>query len=216
MATKTLGILALALALILPSASLACAFEAWDFAIPGFVFTNGNWTFGEVFVPTQDIAVSFLGYYAPFGHGNFLSDHPVGMFDAAGNLLASTVINNSSMYGDFSRPLINPIPTGNFAFNYISPITLHAGQTYVIEGVSNSDPYAFDDVGFTVYLPITILGNNWIFENGLTFNGTFVINDVSDGYWGPNFGTTPEPGSLILLGSGILGMAGVLRRKLTF
>jgi len=27
-------------------------------------------------------------------------------------------------------------------------------------------------------------------------------------------GITPEPGSLILLGTGILGLAGVLRRKL--
>jgi len=28
-------------------------------------------------------------------------------------------------------------------------------------------------------------------------------------------GTTPEPSSILLLGSGILGIAGVLRRKLT-
>jgi hypothetical protein len=28
-------------------------------------------------------------------------------------------------------------------------------------------------------------------------------------------GTTPEPSSILLFGSGILGLAGVLRRKLT-
>jgi PEP-CTERM motif len=37
---------------------------------------------------------------------------------------------------------------------------------------------------------------------------SFDINGTSGG------GTTPEPGSFILLGSGILGLAGVLRRKL--
>ncbi len=216
MTKVTAAILALAVALILPAASLACGIEAWDFAPNFFNFTDGNWTFGEVFTANQDIAIIFLGYYAPNGHGNFVSEHPVGLFDASGNLLAFTVVDNNSMYGDLLQPLINPMPTGNFAFNYISPITLHAGQTYVLEGVSNLDPYTWDDPGFTVYLPITILGNNRILENGLNFNGTFRINDVGNGYWGANFGTGPEPGSLILFGSGILGLAGVLRRKLKF
>jgi PEP-CTERM motif len=31
---------------------------------------------------------------------------------------------------------------------------------------------------------------------------------------GPIHGTTPEPGSILLFGSGVLGLAGVLRRKL--
>ena len=32
--------------------------------------------------------------------------------------------------------------------------------------------------------------------------------------WGGGWGTTPEPSSILLFGSGILGLAGVLRRKL--
>jgi PEP-CTERM motif len=51
-------------------------------------------------------------------------------------------------------------------------------------------------------------------DNGLNFDGTSLVNDVSNGYWGANFGVGPEPGSLILFGSGILGLAGVVRRKL--
>jgi len=47
------------------------------------------------------------------------------------------------------------------------------------------------------------------------------INTTGDlnSYFGPNFvytssTTTPEPGTLMLLGSGLLGAFGVLRRKL--
>jgi len=192
------------------SATGLASTEAWDFATASNAYTNGNWTFGEVFVPTQNIAVDFLGYYAANGLGAFNSNHPVGMFDANGNLLASTTIDNTSSYTTSS---------GHFAFNPIAPITLLAGQTYVVEGVSNTDNYTWNDAGFTVYAPINILGNNWILGNGLAFNGTFLINDVADGYWGANFGwtgaaKTPEPGSLMLLSTGLLGVGGLLRRKL--
>ena len=41
-------------------------------------------------------------------------------------------------------------------------------------------------------------------------NNDFAINDVSIGYT-----ATPEPSSLLLLGSGLLGMAGLVRRKMS-
>jgi len=195
---------------LMQSPTASASTEAWDFATASQSFTNGNWTFGEVFVPTQNISVDFLGYYASNGLGGFNSDHPVGLFNASGTLLGSTVIDNSSVFTTSS---------GHFAFNPINAITLLAGQTYVVEGVSNSDPYTWNDTGFTVYAPINILGNNWISGNGLNFNGTFLINDVTDGYWGPNFGydaavaSTPEPTTLSLLGLGLAGLWSRRRRK---
>ena len=88
-----------------------------------------------------------------------------------------------------------------------------AGMPYIVEGVSNTDPYTWNDPGFQVWPGITVIGNNWVLNNGLNFNGMFVINDVADGYWGPNFGATPEPGSLVLFGTGLLGLVGTLRSR---
>lgn len=213
-----IGLVTFTLVVTLPLASFGCGLEAWNFPypmVPGF--SNGNWTFGEVFVANQDIRVSYLGYYTENFPPNFLSPHPVGLFDANGNLLRSTIIDNHSYSGDPYPPIIGGGgQREHFAYNWIPQIILQAGQTYVLEGVSGADPYAWSYDPIQVYLPITVLVNNWVLDNGLNFNGTSLVNDVPDGYWGPDFGESPEPGSLLLLGSGMLGIVGFLRRKLNF
>ena len=45
------------------------------------------------------------------------------------------------------------------------------------------------------------------------FTGTQVLDVASLDINGQNYAPTPEPSSLVLLGSGILGLAGILRRK---
>jgi hypothetical protein len=133
--------------------------------------------------------------------------HAVGLYDASGDLLASTTITNAS------DPLSN-----HFLYNAITPVDLIAGDTYVVEGVSGVDPYAYDNGGFTVSPQITIVGNNDAENAGLTFLGTGLNDRTIDGYWGADFvsslTSTPEPSSFLLLGSGLAGLAGMLRRKL--
>jgi PEP-CTERM motif len=59
----------------------------------------------------------------------------------------------------------------------------------------------------------SLLGENWNNE-GCANNG----GSCGNAAWivTYNSGTTPEPGSFILLGTGVLGLAGVIRRKLNF
>jgi hypothetical protein len=167
---------------------------------------------GEVFTPTQNITVDYLGYFYDTITG--MSDsHPVILYDASGNPLASTIITNASL----------PDLSDHFKFNYITPITLIAGDTYVIDSASGEDdPWAWNDSGFTVNAPITLVGGYWVGNDGTSaaFTGTTANDTVSDGYWGADFGyeeppaTTPEPSSFLLLGSGLAGLAGLIKRKL--
>ena len=209
---KTSIAIALLAGAMLPVAALADS-TAWDFSSVGSSLNNSTgYSLGEVFTVTSNIYVDYLGYYAVGGSASSLTeDHGVAIYDAAGNLLTASTVNSSAGYTD----------NENFAFNSVSTIELFAGQTYVIDGASGYvDPYVWDDNGFTVYAPITLLGDNWSAGNGDYFTGTGVIGDVSDGYWGANFGfadappTIPEPGSLFLLGSGLVSFAGMMRRKL--
>lgn len=51
-------------------------------------------------------------------------------------------------------------------------------------------------------------------NGGGTYNYSFVLQDTIPGGGGSvSFYATPEPGSIALFGSGILGLAGVLRRR---
>lgn len=192
-----------ALVCLMPVTSFAST-AGWEFSTVGTEGTNNTWNFGEVFTVNTTITLDFLGYYNPTT--GLTQNHEVALYDANGNQLADTQVRSTC-----------DNLTAHFCYDAVAPVTLNAGQTYIVQGLSGVDPYAWNDGGFTVFAPITVLGNNWVQENTMSFNGLGLINDVSDGYWGPNFGWdpvgTPEPGSLMMIGTGLLGLAAFARRK---
>jgi hypothetical protein len=179
--------------------------SAFEFSSANHDSSNGSWVFGIDFtVGSSDLLVTSLGYFDDFGDG-FLSDHEVGIYDTSGTLLASTDVTNSD-------PL-----TGHFRFDAITPVTLQAGNSYVVVGVNGSDHYTYVDPGFVTDPDVTYHGAEY--ANGTTlFDPSASHNNFNDGFWGPNFqigvaSASPEPATFGFMGMGLTALFATLRRR---
>jgi hypothetical protein len=208
MIKKNFGMVVLAALVCLLPATCFADTAGWEFSTIGTEFTNNTWNFGEVFTVNQNIMVDFLGYYNP--STGMTANHEVALYDSSGNQLADTVVTSSSLF-----------MSTHWLYNQITPVELLAGQTYVVQGLSQTDLYAYNDNGFQTFAPITILGDTYEVSTTMDNNqGTNVgcCLQENDGFWGANFGWapvtgTPEPGSLMMIGTGLLGLAAFARRK---
>jgi len=157
----------------------------------------GRCTFGYDFTVNSSIALSALGVFAPSGH--FAENHPVAIWTAAGSLLASTTVTNAS------TPVRSADSAGDWLFSPINPILLMPG-TYVIGELSLADTV---EESATVLTQPQVSFGNARFEEQQTGKPTFpdlVTPAVNAGFFGPSFEIAPEPGSLFLLGLGLLAL----------
>ena len=199
----------LGIALVFAGTQPASADVAMSFT-SAITSSQSQLSLGWVFTTNSAVTVDALGYYDYQGDG-FITPHTVGIFDSGGTLLIS-----ASLSAGTSDPL-----TGSFRYVSISPYTLTAGQTFVIAGTTEgpSDPWAYGNApgsiqGFTVNPAISI-GNN---ASRYLYQGDNILRDppnpyIYTVYAGPNFQAVPLPPSLLLLGSGLLGLVGWRRFK---
>ena len=170
------------------------------------VFMNtGTWTLGYSFQVNSAITVTGLGVFDDASDGLNVS-HDVGLWDASGNLLASTTVGAGTV-----APL-----NGFYRMSAISGVSLTAGNVYYVGSVNGIDNNGWmQDPSVLIAAPrITYLSRQFEFSSGgLVFPD--LAGSGSTGYFGGNFefGTSsvPEPGSLLMLGSGVLAAAGALR-----
>lgn len=173
----------------------------------GQALANSPFTLGWVFTTNHSIKVTQLGLFDDSLNG-LVDSYQIGIFDAAGNLLGSTTIANGT-----TDPLINQFRYAPLA----SAITVAAGQQYEIGALvlTGDDPPVFpgNAMNFSANPAINFVESS--FALGGTLSAPLNSVTTQPGYFGPNFTfVTPEPGTLVLIGSGLLGLAGTIRRKL--
>jgi len=171
-----------------------------------------SFTYGWSFTTNTAITVDALDAYLP-GNGGDL----VQLYDESGNVLASTTLSTSD--AQEGSPTL-------FYTQAITPVTLQANTTYYIAESMNGSAYP-ESVTYYSVTALTV-------DPSITYDGAvsyaamgasgLVQHPTTDTVWGgvlnsaffgPDFDiVTPEPSSMLLFGTGLLGVGFVMRKRL--
>jgi hypothetical protein len=168
--------------------------------------SNGSyWTLGWSFSVNSQIDVTALGVYDS-GQNGLTEDHAVGLWDASGNLLASTIV-----------PAGGGTLDNYFVFEPINGVVLDPGN-YVVGARMEDEaynPFSVANPDITTAPEITYLINLYIDSGGLDFPTGSLTGTV--GYFGGDFQfvPVPEPSQIEFGALMLIGAAGnAIRRRL--
>lgn len=128
----------------------------------------------------------------------------------AGNVTASGPGDIAFQSGDFTIGS-SPIPDQDIPFSFNEAVTLNGVTQNIAVFGDDSVTQGLDVLRIHAGTP-TLFGGYLFTLDASAYNGTWVGQDVPVSLSG-QITATPEPGSLLLLGTGLLGGLAVLRRR---
>ncbi|MFA7062318.1 MAG: VPLPA-CTERM sorting domain-containing protein [Pedobacter sp.] len=161
---------------------------------------------GWAFSVNQSFDIRGLGYFA--NNGILTESHDVALYRSTGELVASVTVNSTDEL----------LGTAQWRFHNIPTTNLSVGN-YVIAATVGNDLYTFNPNNITWNSEISYTGDVFDSTNSIlpllwtSTESVGSIYGVDAGSFGPNFVATPIPAAVYLLGSGLLGLAGIRRKQ---
>jgi hypothetical protein len=163
---------------------------------------------GTKFTVNQTVTLANLGIFDN-GIDGLAASHQVGLFLTDGTLIASVTIQAGT----------SSLLDNGYRWEAVgAPVTLSAGLDYVVAAEYSLDKGAdYFLVTATIDPVFTFLTDLYVDGAGLRLPTTDFFSD-SRGWFGPNLqvntAPVPEPATMLLLASGLVGLAGFGKKKL--
>jgi hypothetical protein len=183
---------------------------AWNVTATDLWAGSNQGDFADVFTANENITLTQIGIPVPpnnVNSGLYSSTVNVGLYDSLGNPLAGANLDPVSA-------------SGGYYWANVGPVALVSGMSYtvVVDNNGSVPAYAYSATGPTsvwaTFDSSEFLSSNVTYSTidpgaGNTVSGNFYDINMQGS---PT--ATPEPESLLLLGSGLIGLAGLARFKL--